>query len=152
MGSDIDILDELREEREAWRADHDDAMACYDVEDMILRGVALFFGIRRADESWTKKVQAGTVKFDPQRATAIHRQYEWWLAPCDDVLVALEKAERSFREVSNAEVFRQCVNLARRLVLIDVNGLIESAEQVARGEVEPITEADLGGDKAQLVA
>ena len=151
MANDINILGELKDEREAWKTDHDAAMACYDVEDMILRGLALFFGIRRADESWTKKVQAGTLQFDPKRAQSIHQEYEWWLAPCDDVLAALNKAERSFKQVENAEVFRRCVNLARRLVLIDVDGLIESHEQIVRGEVEAITEEDLGGAQTQLV-
>jgi len=143
MKDQMDFATELEEEREAWKPDHDAAMACYDVEDMILRGLALFFGIRRADESWSKKVQAGTLQFDQKRAQSIHAQYEWWLGPCDGVLSALAKAERAFKQVDNAEVFRRCVNLARRLVLIDVDGLIESHEQIGRGKIEPITEEGL---------
>jgi hypothetical protein len=146
------FLDELNDEREAWKADHDAAMLCFDLEDTVLRGVTLFYMVRRADESWTKKVQAGSVAFDIAKAREIHEKYKWWLAPCDNVLDALTRAERSIRTIDNAEVFRQCVRYARRAVLINIEGLAEAAAQIARGEVEPITEADLGGDKAQLVA
>jgi hypothetical protein len=131
------VIGEFEEQKEAWKADHDEAMACYDLEETIRRGIALFGMIRLADESWSKKVQSGSAKFDADRLRTIKNQYEWWLAPCSGILETLAKAEASFSQVENAAYFRGCVTLARKLVFVDVEGLIEAAGQIARGEVEP---------------
>ena len=72
------VAEQLEEEKEGWKSDHDAAMECRDLEDLLRRGIGLFYWLRLADESWSKKVQGGTVPFDAARAKSIYKQYKWW--------------------------------------------------------------------------
>jgi hypothetical protein len=139
------LVGQVEEEgKEAWKKDHDEAMECQDLEDMLGLGIALYHMIRRGDEAWSKKVQAGTVAFDADRAKTIHGAYEWWMIPCDTLLATVQKMEVAF-QVEHAEEFRRCVRRVRHLLDIGVNELIESFAQASRGELEPLTAEVWGG-------
>jgi hypothetical protein len=145
------FAEHLEDQREAWKADHDKAMECRDLEDLIRRGLGLFHIIRLADESWSRKVQAGTQKFNADAARGINAAYKWWLEPCDDVLKAIRQMELSL-PVEGAGEFLRCYRLAKNLAGIAVDDLIESVEQVTRGEAVELTEEDWGGSPSSQVA
>jgi hypothetical protein len=127
------------EERESWKADHDEAMKCYDTERMLRYGIDLFYSIRLADKAWSKQVQRGSEKFDPERVRSLYNAYRWWLKPCGRILSVLQESERKSK-VEGAEAFRDCVRTAERLVATDLEALLESSAQAAEGNSEPLTE------------
>jgi hypothetical protein len=85
------FVDGIEDAQESWKAGQEDAMGCRNVEETVRRGIGYFYMIRFADESWSKKVQSGAVKFDPAQARAIRQRYQSWLKPCDQVLSVLEQ-------------------------------------------------------------
>lgn len=135
---------QLERERETWKVDHDAAMRCRDLESLLRKGVMFFYAIRTADESWSEQVQDGKVKYSAQHVRDIRSAYEWWLKPCEAVNAMIQRMEQHFK-VEEAEAFRTCWRLARNLVSIDIDRLIESTEQAIRGEVAELTEEDWGG-------
>lgn len=140
MPNEVDFfVEELAGEREAWKSDHDAAMDCRDLEDLVRRGLGFYYMIRISDESWSRKVQSGQVGFDPDRARKIHAAYKWWLEPCADLIAAIQEVEASYT-VDGAEEFRKCVRRARMIVRLDVESLVESMKQLQDGDVQPLTE------------
>lgn len=145
------FAEQIEDQREAWKADHEEAMECRDLEDLIRRGLGLFHVVRLADESWSRKVQSGAAKFNPKFARDINSAYKWWLEPCDEVLAEIQRVERSF-PVEGAGEFLRCYRLAKNLASIDADELVESMAQIERGEAEELTEEDWGGGQSSQVA
>jgi hypothetical protein len=133
------LIDELGDQKESWKIDHDELKGCWELEDLLRRGIGWFHLIRMADDSWSKKVQRGSVEFDAKIARRLHGWYRWWLLPCDRVLAELEKHELKYK-VEGAEQFRDCIRLANRSASIDVEHLIESVSQEKAGRAVPLTE------------
>jgi hypothetical protein len=87
MQSDLEFfVDGIEDAQESWKAGHEDATECRNIEDTVRRGIGYFYMIRFAVESWSKKVQRGAIQFDPAQALAIRQRYQSWLKPCDQVL------------------------------------------------------------------
>lgn len=124
------LVEQLRNEQDAWQKDHEAAMGCRDVEDVVRRGNALFFLIRMADETWSRKVQCGAENLDPVKVREIHKSYEWWIAPAAEVLKAIQKAEEQY-EVEGAQEFRRCLRRAKRILEVNVDDLIGSFVEAA---------------------
>ena len=126
------MVDQIEKDREAWTVEHRTATACRDVEDLIDRGVGHFWVIRLADEAWTSRVQDGREAFDADVARGYRANDLWWLAPCVGILTRLDELERKYK-VDGAEMFRDCVRTATRLVSFDLEELIASI-----GEAETV--------------
>jgi hypothetical protein len=146
------LTSEVADGREAWQRDHDAAMTCREVEDLIQLGLGLFHMIRLGDHLWSKKVQSGASQFDPARAQHIHNEYVRWLNPTEDLLGLIGDMEKKLFEVDNADQFRNAVRLARKLALVDVEDLIESVAQADAGLAEPLTDEVWGEVSGQANA
>ena len=100
------LLEQLEGERETWKDDYKAAMYCRGIEETISRGISFFFVIHFADESWSKRVQAGTIKYDAKIVRRIYALYNWWMGQHEHLLSELQKVERD-HAVKGADMFRQ---------------------------------------------
>lgn len=127
--------------REQWKADHDEAMACRELEAKLQTGLGYFWAIRLADMNWSRQVQTGHVGFDLATAREIYDLYRWWLEPCDGVLNNLDETGRDFN-VEHAEEFRGCVREARRFAAIDPEAVAAGMADVVAGRLVRLAEGD----------
>lgn len=139
---DVEFLAEQIEDfGESWKADHEEAMQCRDLEKALGGGIGLFHCIRLADQVWSEQVQDGKIEFDAKIAKMLRNYYEFWLAPVDRILSAVQKFEANY-EVEGAEEFRRCIRHARRVIHIPLS------EIVSTEKATPLTEEDWGGVSA----
>jgi hypothetical protein len=96
-----------RQVSEAWKADHDAAIACYDFHDLLGKGIAAFESISRYDEEFRRRVFAGQ-PFDAELNKQILELYRMVSEPCQDILDTLARFERAGFKVDSAERFRSC--------------------------------------------
>jgi hypothetical protein len=141
------LLEQLEGERETWKDDYKAAMYCRGIEETISRGISFFFVIHFADESWSKRVQAGTIKYDAKIVRRIYALYTWWTSQHEYLWSELEKVEGDYA-VKGAEVFRQCYRDARNLLRVNLDASIAAAENTEKEIFADVSEGDWGADAA----
>jgi len=92
---------------ESWKAAHEEAMFCCDIEDTIALGLAILESIRRRMESWSRGVEEGLIPFSWEHAREIAGQYKWWLSRSTALLRALETCEKASYVVEGSDRFRK---------------------------------------------
>jgi len=92
-------------EAEEWKRDHFVAMKCFEFEDFLLVGIGLFDAITDYDERHRARVLSGETEFDPEHSELIKEAYRWWLKPCREIRVEIEKFRKQFGEVKNSDKF-----------------------------------------------
>jgi len=123
---------------EAWKPDHNLAIQCFKIEEMLRKGMQIFRGIREQDESWSRKVQDGTSGFDEARARHFRARYEAWYAPCDQVLDFIDFCEKNYRVIEGSNEFTRARLLVRELLAMKIDDVVRSMQLVAAGEYEEI--------------
>lgn len=99
-------LTAYREEVESWKADHEDAMACCELEDALSVGIALYHVISKADERWRLRLIDGRETYSKDADDRIAQAYSWWLKPCDRVEAQIKYFQLNGYEVVGAAEFR----------------------------------------------
>ena len=54
-----------QEQQEAWKADHRMAMACFEVEELLVEGLQIYDSIHRFDANWKLEVFREICEYDP---------------------------------------------------------------------------------------
>jgi hypothetical protein len=144
MSQAVNILrNQVDASAEAWKVDHVEAMACRDVERLLACGLELFSIGRRADDEWSRSVEAGS-PFDVAKAEGIIEFYRWWIGPCDHILRRIEESERKSYKVDRADEFRKAVCLTRGIISMSAESIGRSMQQAASGETISLDEALYG--------
>ncbi len=114
--------DSVEAEAEGWAKDHDDAIACRNVEQMIRLGVGLYDGLESADEKLRLDAARGKFVYTDEVDRAFGKLFRWWLDPCHLVEAEISALEAKSYTVELASAFRERCARARSV-------LAESAEQ-----------------------
>ena len=91
--------------KDAWKADHNAAMKCFDLEEMLWVANGVYDAITHFDETHRGRVLSGEIEFDPDHSGLIRQAYAWWLGPCDVFQAAINKYRGRFGNVTNSEEF-----------------------------------------------
>ena len=113
-------VDAYSENAEAWKPDHDLAMACCRFEGLLRNGIDSLNGIIEYHTSWQEQVMSGQVEPDLSMDQAIWDMYARWLRPCEQVSKELAFFEQQGFEVKNSAEFRELWSLLRE----DLKGLL----------------------------
>src|SRR5688572_10091585 len=95
--------------QDSWQRDHNEAMACRDVEDTLAVGISLFHLLERAERSWRDRVFRGAEDYSGEQDEAIQGLYRAWLQVSAEVRDAVPDFENRFGSVDGAAEFRECV-------------------------------------------
>lgn len=102
---------------EGWKADHDEAMQCYDLEEWLHEGLCVFEIVTGDDQASRTGVYFGCLT--PEQAEQHARElYGRWLEIARSALPGIDHCEAKFGSVKRADEFR---------------ATIEKAESVLRG-------------------
>jgi hypothetical protein len=101
---------------ESWKQDHDEAMRCRDLEDVIAVGVSTFHLLRRIEQAWRDRVFRGTEAFAPEDDAGYREGYRLWLQTTESLLAQASSLAERFGTVSGAEELQECVRQARDLL------------------------------------
>ena len=123
---------------ESWMQPHQAVMANYKLRDVVAAkiksGLRCYAMIRAHDEAWSEKVQSGELPFDAEVARAARAAYETWLRPCGRVFAEVAKLQADDFLVDGTDELREARHFVRLLLSTPVEQIIESMEQIARGE------------------
>jgi hypothetical protein len=100
-------------ETESWKTDHQDAMVCRDIEQVLLVGIAIYDGLNRADEMLRIGAATGKAKYTKEIGAAFSALFDWWLSPCGRLELEIHKIQRKGFTVENAEPFLERCRRAR---------------------------------------
>ena len=106
-------------EADEWKWDHDAAMKCYEFEDFLLVGIALFDAITQFDERHRARVLSGEIEFDPDHSELVREAYKWWLEPSGSIAAHIAKLRAQYGEVKNAEKFLSLCREAKGILTDD---------------------------------
>lgn len=102
-------VDAYSENAEAWKPDHDLAMACGRFEDLLRTGIESLREIVAYHQVWQEQVLSGQHEPDLAMDQAIWDMYAWWLRPWQRVKRELRFFERQGFKVEHAAEFRDAL-------------------------------------------
>jgi hypothetical protein len=111
------VYRQLEAYEESWKGEHDEAMACRDLEDTISVGIALFRLLERFEDSWRERVFRGAEAYSEEEDRSVQGSFRAWLQVTEDVLNAVPALEQRFGSVDGSGELRECA--ARAHVLLD---------------------------------
>lgn len=146
----IDAGNLVRRETELYRdtsvfsmQDHIEAMACFDIQELLAKGIRAFEAICSFDEWYREGVFSGKIKYEAEHEEFVKDLYRVWSEPCKEVLSKLEKVKRDGFRPDHEEAFRACCLEVQGILTDDAtffahNELVElrdaALDQHARGE------------------
>lgn len=88
---------EYQREQEGWKADHDRAMVCFQMEDLLRFGLTQYQSLVAFDESWTAQVFREECPFDKGIQAWFVKIFSDWLKTSELVAMAFEKIRVDYR-------------------------------------------------------
>jgi hypothetical protein len=113
------MLAEYADRVKSWKADHDAAMKCRDLESDVVMGVALLLAIDVIDMNWRTEVFGGKADHDAAEEQAIETMYREWSRLSSPVLSRIEQMEAEGYQVKWSDQFRRTHRDARGVVTPD---------------------------------
>jgi len=113
------LVEEYSRRAEGWQADHAEAMACKNLEDLLLLGVSLSFSIDLIDVHWRDAMMAGRTPYSSSDEEEIMGFYRTWLVPSDRMLASIALMEAAGFEVNLADQFRRACREAKAVFVAD---------------------------------
>jgi hypothetical protein len=113
------LVEDYSRRAERWQVDHEEAMACQNLEDLLLVGVSLSFGIDMIDTQWREAMMADQVPYASSDEEEIRDFYRTWLAPAEGMLANIARMEARGYEVKWADQFRRACREARAIFIDD---------------------------------
>jgi hypothetical protein len=101
---------------ESWKADHEAAMRCRDVEDVLAVGIMTFQLLERREQSWRDRVFRGTEDYRAEDDAATREGFDRWLATTEALLNRVAVLEQQFGSVEGAAELSRCAERARLLL------------------------------------
>jgi hypothetical protein len=140
LQSQINLFKALACGSESWKADHDDAMGCRDVEEAITIWLAFLSNIRRRKSAWTIKVEKGARPYSWDDAKRFDDAFKAWLAMAEDILLEIERWERKSYRVESVKEFREAIQDVS-LMCLDTEHNRISVESIQSGNATSSKEA-----------
>ncbi len=93
-----------------WKRDHDEAMACRDLEQALSLGISLYDLLTTADESARLAEATGVADYTTEMVDAFDLLFDRWLEPCECIRSQIEDFEKSGFTVERSAEFIKCVD------------------------------------------
>lgn len=126
------FLDLYIKHGEGWRADHFEAMACRELEELLSIGLGLFETIESSARRMQDEIARRHREYDEAEAQKVADEWAMWLEPCDAVEAAMRFYSSRGYTVEGADRFRACVDRVRRQGL-NVRLIDERMDMLAAG-------------------
>ena len=97
-----------RKHSEDWKGDHKEAMACFELEELLALGIDAFKAINRADEWVRAQVVSGEAEYDVGEFEKVEVLYQQWMQCSIVVNDILSRFEKNDFDVRGADDFRRC--------------------------------------------
>jgi hypothetical protein len=101
---------------ESWKQDHDAAMRCRDVEEVVAVGVSTYALLHDREQSWRDRVFRGTDEYSAEDDAAQREGYRLWLATTEAILVRVVALEQQFGIVEGAPELSEHARAVRALL------------------------------------
>jgi hypothetical protein len=131
MTDTIKFLKSQIESAEQWKNDHDRAMQCANLQDLIKLGITVHGIIRGVDDLWSRKVQSRAANFDPAIVNSLRAAYEWWIAPCAQIFSWISKFEEEGFKVDGATELRNAYSDVRGILRTDTPEIIAGFAKIS---------------------
>jgi hypothetical protein len=126
---------------EPWKANHDAAIRCFEVEDRIALGILAYQVVTYVDAAWQERVAEGKLRFEEENDRRIGKLYRTWVEISERNLAAVEELIRDGFEVKGADEFLARLEEARSLLesrdLESEMRPIEKIQTLERGNPRP---------------
>jgi len=119
---------------EAWKADHDRAMSCLDLEALLGFGLHIYRSIRKADDAWSEAVRRLSAPLRLEEAEQLSRWYTWWIKPCEALLSEIREFQSEGYEVKEAAEFREACLHVRSVLSIPLDRILGAANDTSAGK------------------
>jgi hypothetical protein len=127
-------------ESDAWRHDHDDAVAAADLREVIAAAMFVYGRIKHIDDEWSAELRGINALPQEGDARAVERLYAKWAEKAGvDLRRAEELAAKGFR-VDGLEPFRLAYHEAQALLSIPSDRVRSAMQSVAEGRGRPMGE------------
>lgn len=134
-------------QRETWKSEHDDAMACFDFEQTLERGVGLFRAIVDLDE-FVRGVlieKEAPAKITAEIHSLLRQLVEWWVKPCPQVREALATFQSKGYDVKHSSEFLNCCADAEWILADDQDLFAHPSFAAARDvAIDELRQGDVG--------
>lgn len=110
-------VDAFRATAEAWKADHDAAMACRDLEGVIRVGNALYDLLVGADRAWRLAIARGRDTYSAAVAETIDLLFSVWSRPAKQILSSARRLVEDGYEVEGLDEYAANVQQAEDALL-----------------------------------
>lgn len=87
-------------------AEHQQAMECYELEDLLRVGVQLYDHFVWLDEQWRLRMARGETAYSEEVDQALTQLFDWWGQPCSQVEAHITRMEELGFQVTGADEFR----------------------------------------------
>jgi hypothetical protein len=133
-------LDSLAEQAEAWKKDHDAAMACRDLEEVIAFGNYVFERIRAMDEEWSAEARAAGTMPSEGDAKAVANLYDKWRHCARIAMSQAAVFEKAGHMVKGADRLREFCREVDGILSVPAERLLQAAQHVREGRTRPLGE------------
>lgn len=126
-----------------WKLDHDDAMRCFEMEEIIAVGNMTYKLVSYIVATWQDHVVAGSVPYQDEDDRQISQFYQSWVTVSERNLSEIEKLTRNGFEVKGSEEF--ATHLAEARSIIESRAL--EAEMRSIEEILPLANGNPRPDR-----
>jgi hypothetical protein len=98
---------QLEAYEESWKQDHEAAMECWMLEDLVLTGLAVFNLLQRSEQAWRDRVFRGALEFDQETNEKCRQSWDGWLKVTRSILAKAAEMETIFGAIGGVSDLRR---------------------------------------------
>lgn len=102
--------------------------------------IRIFHALRLRDVHWSRAVQSGRADWDAVTVRKIHAGYQRWMNGAELIRLQIV-ATWKYMKVEQGEEFMHCYRTAHSILLVSVESLVQSHDDVKAGRVVPLERA-----------
>jgi hypothetical protein len=111
------------EEAESWKSDHDRAMDCIDIQEVLSLGLYVFSRIRNIENQWTESLRDRGAVPRKEDAERLSHWFRLWLKVCDELIQDIKSLAQDGYQVESAREFGEACLYARSAVSFNLDRL-----------------------------
>ena len=91
----VELFTEQAKSAESWKAEHNKAMICRDLEDLAAQGLHLIERLRLRHNQWRDQIAAGKLAYSQEVADSVRNTSQQWYEAATKTLALIQKAEKT---------------------------------------------------------
>lgn len=133
IGENLDFYIRSSGETVNWQTEHQQALACFDLEDLIDYGLWVISSIRRYNDGWASAIENSKCTFSWDDATGFGQAYQKWLDTSERVLAVARAFEAQGYDVRRSGDLEEAISDVK-LMSLDTSRARSALESLERGE------------------